>query len=434
MMAEKVEIIPATMPAHAARKTCGAGRKVRVAAYCRVSTAEECQKNSYRNQIAYYTKLIGANPDWEMVAVFADEGLSGTQAKNRKQFGRMIRACVSGKIDVVLCKSISRFARNTVDCLGHVRKLKGLGVAVIFEKENINTLAVNSEFIISLYASFAQAESESISKNITWGIEKKFREGNVRYKMDQTLGYRLVAGKPVVIESEACVVREIFELFAGGVGLGQIARLMTSRGVVRRCGSSVWSRRNVEVILRNEKYAGMCIMQKTFTVDCLTHERALNRGQKAKYVVRGAHEAIVSEGLFEQVQKRLERRGCESGIESGSERGGGRVGVKKSRPSYLLNQLLVCPYCGAHYRRVIWQSCGARYGVWRCSGRLDGGRLVCPDSVSLRESWVQEHLCELIADRWPDLEMPEFDETVVEQVVKRVIVWAKDKVEVEFWE
>ena len=164
--------------------------KQRVAAYCRVSTDEDNQQNSYRTQIAYYKSVIASNPDWKMVAIYADEGLSGTQTRNRTQFNHMIRMCRRGGIDIILCKSISRFARNTVDCLVYVRELKNCGVTVIFEKENINTMAANSEFTLSLFASFAQAESESISKNITWGIEKSFRDGKIRYRLEQTMGCR----------------------------------------------------------------------------------------------------------------------------------------------------------------------------------------------------------------------------------------------------
>ena len=232
--------------------------KQRVAAYCRVSTDEDNQQNSYRTQISYYKSLIEANPEWEMVAIYADEGLSGTQTRNRTQFNRMIRKCRRGGIDIILCKSISRFARNTVDCLVYVRELKSRGVTVIFEKENINTMAVNSEFTLSLYASFAQAESESISKNITWGIEKSFRDGKFRYRLEQTMGYRLGEdSKPKIVEEEAVHVREIFQMFANGCSMGQIANRMTEEGVVRRCGSSRWSRKNVEMILKNEKYIFM---------------------------------------------------------------------------------------------------------------------------------------------------------------------------------
>ena len=182
--AENVRLIPAKTR----EELIPCGKHLRVAAYCRVSTGDAEQLNSFETQIAYYTDYIGSKPEWTMVGIFADEGISGTQIDKRVQFNKMIHQCRRGKIDLILCKSISRFARNTVDCLDYVRELKRLGVAVHFEKENINTLSVSSEFAITLYASFAQAESESMSRNIIWGIEKSFREGRVRYQMRQTLG------------------------------------------------------------------------------------------------------------------------------------------------------------------------------------------------------------------------------------------------------
>ena len=363
------------------------GLKKRVAAYCRVSTDEGNQLNSYKTQIAYYKSLISANPDWEMVAIYADEGLSGTQTRNRTQFNRMIRMCRRGRIDIILCKSISRFARNTVDCLIYVRELKSRGVTVIFEKENINTMAANSEFTLSLFASFAQAESESISRNITWGIEKSFREGKIRYRLEQTMGYRLGAdGKPEIIEDEAVHVREIFKMFADGFSMGQIANHMTEKGVIRRCGSANWSRKNVEMILRNEKYVGRVIQQKTFTQDCLTHKRIRNTGQKPQYVYDHVHPAIIDEETFEKVRQEFARRSLEA------EQKKAAISRRKDYTRYALNGLLVCPWCGANYRRTIWKSGNTRYGVWRCGNRLEGGKLRCAKSVSLKETELQKAL------------------------------------------
>jgi len=368
-------------------KTTEEVTRQKVAAYCRVSTDEDNQQNSYRTQIAYYKSVIAANPDWEMVAIYADEGLSGTQTKNRTQFNRMIRMCRRGKIDIILCKSISRFARNTVDCLVYVRELKSRGITVIFEKENINTMAVNSEFTLSLYASFAQAESESISKNITWGIEKSFRDGKIRYRLEQTLGYRLGAdGKPEIVEEEATHVREIFRMFAEGFSMGQIANRMTELGVVRRCGSAIWSRKNVEMILRNEKYIGQVILQKTFTKDCLTHKRIRNTGQKPQYVYDHAHPAIIDEETFHKVQQEFLRRSQEA------EQKKNAALRRKEHTRYALNGLLTCPWCGENYRRVIWKNGDTRYGVWRCGNRLEGGKLRCEKSVSLKETELQKTL------------------------------------------
>lgn len=196
-------------------------QQLRVAAYCRVSTEQEEQQSSYQVQIAYYTDLINRKKEWSLVGIFADEGISGTQTKNRTEFKRMIRMCKNKKIDLVITKSISRFARNTVDCLEYVRQLKDLGIGVIFEKENINTLTMTSEFMIALYGSFAQAESESISKNVSWGKEKAYREGKVQFQYKHLLGYkRGDDGEPEIVPEEAETVRLIFKLFKSCWNIG----------------------------------------------------------------------------------------------------------------------------------------------------------------------------------------------------------------------
>ena len=285
------------------------GITAKVAAYCRVSTEQENQQNSYATQISYYTDYITSNPDWQLAGIYADEGISGTMTKNRTQFNKMIRAAKNKKIDIILCKSISRFARNTVDCLDYVRELRSLGVTVIFEKENINTSSMSSEFAISLYASFAQAESESISKNITWGIERSFREGNVRYKFDQMLGYRLDENKqPCIVEDEAEIVRLIFSDYAMGYGATKIARKLTEMGARRRNGSTQWTRNHVYQVLKNEKYVGDAILQKTYTANCLTHDRRKNNGQKPKYFIQDCHEAIVDRSTYDTVRLELEKK------------------------------------------------------------------------------------------------------------------------------
>ena len=208
--ASNVRIIPAKAQTEISRSKY---QQLRVAAYCRVSTEQEEQQNSYQVQIAYYTDLINRKKEWSLVGIFADEGISGTQTKKRTEFNRMIRMCKNKKIDLVITKSISRFARNTVDCLEYVRQLKNLGIGVIFEKENINTLTMTSEFMIALYGSFAQAESESISKNVSWGKEKAYREGKVQFQYQNLLGYRKgTDGKPEIVPEEAETVKLILKL------------------------------------------------------------------------------------------------------------------------------------------------------------------------------------------------------------------------------
>lgn len=282
---------------------------IKVAAYCRVSTGEKNQQNSYAVQISYYNEYIRSKPNWRFAGIFADEGITGTQTKNRKQFAKMIRAAKCGKIDLILCKSISRFARNTVDCLDYIRELKALGVAVLFEKEHINTSSMTSEFVISLFASFAQAESESISQNTIWGIQKTFRKGIVHYKVNQMLGYRLGAdNKPYIIEEEAVFVRYIFNKYATGVSCSEIAASLTKMNAVRRNGSSNWTRHNVYQILKNEKYVGDAIMQKTYTENCITHDRRKNKGQRPMYLVQNCHDPIIDRATYNAVRLELDRR------------------------------------------------------------------------------------------------------------------------------
>ena len=378
-ISENVTIIPAI-----SRKSLStdSNRLTRVAAYCRVSTEEENQKNSYAAQISYYTEYSNSAPEWKLVGIFADEGISGTRTKKRAQFNSMMELARKNKIDIILCKSISRFARNTVDCLDCIRELKSLGVTVIFEKENINTSTVSSEFAISLYASFAQAESESISKNVTWGIERSFREGNVRYQMGRTLGYRMGAdGKPYIVEDEAQTVRKIFSLYAEGHRAEEIAGLLTKEGAVRRNGSSVWERFHVYQILKNEKYVGDALLQKTYTVNCLTHERAKNCGQKPMYFVQNSHKGIIDRRTYDAVRLELEKRKRrrEYGKKQGSE-----FADPVFRTRYSLSRCLVCPYCGSYYKRCTWILKEGKVGMWRCKNRLTGNH--CPKSFSYRES------------------------------------------------
>lgn len=370
--------------------------KIRVAAYCRVSTDNENQLNSYQTQISYYTELINSNPEWELVGIFADEGLSGTQLAHRTEMNKLLVLARKNKVDLILCKSISRFARNTVDLLDTVRELKSIGVGVKFEKENIDTMNVNSEFIISLYASFAQAESESISKNVLWGIQKRFSEGNVRYNLTNTLGYRMGEdGVPVIVEEEAEVVREIFSSFAEGISMMEIAKSLTDRHIPRRNGETTWHRGNVFSILKSEKYVGDAIMQKSYTVDCLTHQRAINYGEKPKYYVRDAHPAIVDRETYDRVRLELAKRSCDAGRR--------RKTKGKYRTKYILNDIMYCPFCGARYMRTIWQTGGRSIGVWRCGTRMRLDKDKCRKSPSIHEDKLHKAIIgavnDVIADR-----------------------------------
>lgn len=387
--AANVTVIPALTPAELIQRN---HKQIKVAAYCRVSTDHEEQANSYHVQIEYYTNYINSNPEWCMAGIFADEGISGTQTKKRTEFNRMIRKCRQKKIDLILCKSISRFARNTVHCLEYIRELRSLGIGVIFEKENINTMKMNSEFIISLYGSFAQAESESISKNVTWGIEKSFREGRVKYEMSKTLGYRMGDdGKPYIIEEEAEIVRRIYRMYLDGMSMQGIADVMQAEGIKRRSGSSKWGRASVDYILKNEKYVGDAILQKTYTVDCITHKTAKNNGEKAKYVIHDCHDAIIDRDTYNRTQQELARR---ASVKKKSDKARTQQGRYSSM--YALTDILVCGECGTSYRRVVWTSHGKRLVVWRCISRLEHGTTYCKHSPSLNEEKLYKAIVQAI--------------------------------------
>ena len=394
------------------RTICG-DEQTRVAAYCRVSTEQENQQNSYATQIAYYTEHINSNPNWKLVGIYADEGISGTQTANRTEFNKMIRMAKRHKIDLILCKSISRFARNTVDCLEYVRQLKALGVTVIFEKENINTSSMTSEFAISLYASFAQAESESISKNITWGIEKQFKEGKVRYNFRQMLGYRLGDdGVPVIVENEAKTVRLIFKMYADGCSSSEIAKYLHENGYKRWNGETNWRRNHIYQILQNEKYVGDAVLQKTYTVNCITHERADNNGQKPKYYIKDCHPAIIDRDTFDKVKLELAKRRIDA-----------KRGIKekgKYHTKYCLSRLMVCPYCGARYKRTTWLVGGKKKPVWRCESRLS--KKPCPKSVSYYEEVLHKNIISAVNRMIEN----EDTETAIKRGIEKLQIQTKD--------
>ena len=284
-----VTIIPAKpLAARQAMK-----RQLRVAAYCRVSTEEEEQQSSYEAQCSYYTDKIMTNPEWTMAGIFADEGITGTSAKKRPEFLHMIHLCKQRKIDLVLTKSISRFSRNTVDCLKYIRILRGLGIGVVFEKENINTLESDSELIITLLGAFAQSESESISKNVSWGIRQAMREGKTHVQFEKLYGYSTdSAGNPQVIPEEGTVVAKIYERFLLGDSLRMVRDRLNAEGIPYR-SEKEWTMPAVRAILTNEKYCGDVLMQKTYISDCISKKVVKNTGQLPMYLVRDNHPAIV---------------------------------------------------------------------------------------------------------------------------------------------
>jgi len=378
-IAPNVTIIPAKMQTAENRDKY---HQLRVAAYCRVSTEQEEQQNSYQVQIAYYTDLINRKKEWTLVGIFADEGISGTQTKKRTEFNRMIRMCKNKKIDLVITKSISRFARNTVDCLEYVRLLKDLGIGVIFEKESINTLTMTSEFMIALYGSFAQAESESISKNVSWGKEKAYREGRVQFQYKHLLGYKRGGnGEPAIVPEEAETIRLIFKLFLDGYSMKEIAVTLKNMGKLNKYGDAEWRSNTISRILQNEKYVGDALLQKTYITDCITKKSRKNNGELPMYLVKNHHEPIISRADFNRVQEEMARRGAKKAIANKL----GKTEQGKYSAKYALSELLICGECGSHYRRVTWTAKGYKEIKWRCINRIQYGKKKCHDSPTVDE-------------------------------------------------
>ena len=377
----RVRVIPATKTQGAIHSTHD-GKK-RVAAYCRVSTDREEQLNSYEAQKSYYTQKIEESPDWEMAGIYADEGISGTSMKKRTEFKKMITACKRGRIDLIITKSLSRFARNTVDCLETVRLLKANGIGVYFEKENINTLTESSEFLITLFSGFAQAESESLSKNVAWGWRKSAEAGNVYFQYKRMLGYRKgTDGQPEIVPEEAEIIRRIYRRYLAGCSLGQIKQELEQDNIPTAQKVERWSSAVIHNILTNEKYMGDALLQKTYITDCITKKVKKNMGERPMYYVENNHPAIIPRETFDQVQKEMTRRSSKRKVLQKS----GKTELGKYSGKYALTELLVCGECGSPYKRVTWARNGKKRIVWRCVSRLEFGTKYCHNSPTLDES------------------------------------------------
>ena len=369
-----------------ATRQAEARRQLRVAAYCRVSTKEEDQANSYEVQKEYYTDKIMSNTAWTMAGIFADKGITGTSAKKREDFMRMIRHCRQKKIDVILTKSVSRFSRNTVDCLYYIRALKQLGIAVIFEKENINSLEEDSELRITLSGAFAQSESESISANVTWGKRRAMEAGKVSIQYKKLYGYR--KGKdsqPEIIPEQAEIVRWLYERYLTGASLRMIKDELEQQDVKCFEDSPKWSISRIRSILQNEKYCGDVLMQKTFRQDFINRKAIKNTGQLPMYLIENHHEGIVSREKYDAVQAEMARRNAAKSPSKNAV-----TGMSSYASKYALSERLVCGECGTLYRRCTWTRNGEKRVVWRCVSRLDYGKKYCHNSPTLDEAPLQQ--------------------------------------------
>ncbi len=370
--------IPASLRENAGRKNTV--RKLRVAAYCRVSTEEEEQQGSFEIQKLYYTEKINSTPEWEVAGIYADDGISGVHTKKRDGFNQMIQDCKKRKIDLILTKSISRFARNTLDSIQYVRMLKQMGIAVVFEKENINTATMNSEMILTVLSAFAQAESESISQNVARGKRMGYKHGKFAFPYGRIIGYRKGAdGKPEIIPEQAEIIRLIFNSYLQGDSLQSIKAKLETAGALTARGNTAWSAQSIQRILQNEKYCGDVLLQKTFTEDVLTGVHKKNTGQLPQYYIENYHEGIVSKQMFREVQAEIARRNSKSAANQRKRRRG------RYNSKYALSERLFCGDCGSPYKRVTWNIHGRKQIVWRCVNRIEYGTKFCGSSPSIPE-------------------------------------------------
>lgn len=357
-MARKVTMIPQTINplTHLPNDTV---IKRRVAGYARVSTEQEEQQTSYAAQVDYYTKYIKKHGEWEFVKVYTDEGISATNTKHRDGFNQMITDALNGKIDLIITKSVSRFARNTVDSLSTIRKLKEHNVECYFEKEQIWTFDGKGELLITIMSSLAQEESRSISENVTWGHRKRMADGKVSLPYSCFLGYRKGAdGLPEIVPEEAKIVRFIYRSYLEGMTSYSICRELMKRGIPSPSGKEKWYASTVESILKNEKYKGSALLQKSFTTDFLTKKKKVNEGEVPQYYIDESHEAIIDPQDFEQVQLEMARRK--------------KLGKQYSGNS-LLAAKLVCADCGCFFGSKVWHSTSKyRRVIYQCNSKFKG--------------------------------------------------------------
>ena len=371
-------------------------RPKRVAAYCRVSTDREEQEHSFETQKAMYTEMIMMKPTWQMAGIYADEGITGTVAKKRPGFMKMIEDCRKGKIDMIVTKSVSRFSRNNLDCLMYVRELKQLGIPIIFEKEGINTIQVSSELLLTLFGALSQAESESISMNVKLGIRQSLKNGNVRFSYKTFLGYRKGAdGQPEIVPEQADIVRRIYNDFLAGATYLEIAKRLTEEHVPTMGGGNRWFSERIKSILKNEKYKGDALLQKTYITDPISKRVKKNNGELPMYYVENSHPAIIERRIFDRVQEEIARRAGKKKVkQTGTKTELGRYSGK-----YALTELLYCGECGTPYRRCTWSRDGKKKIVWRCVSRLDYGKKYCKNSPSVEESRLHNAIAAAITKK-----------------------------------
>jgi len=377
-MESNITVIPARKHVGNTLKKQEEHPKLRVAAYCRVSTDTDEQETSYTAQVEHYTEFIQKHPDWKLAGIFADDGISGTNVKKREEFNRMIDECMDGSIDMIITKSISRFARNTLDCLKYIRQLRDKNIPVFFEKENINSMDSKGEVLLTIMASLAQQESQSLSKNVKLGIQFRYQSGKVQVNHHRFMGYtKDKDGHLIIDETEAKVIKRIFREYLEGKSLKEIGNGLEADGILTGAGKNKWRPETIKKMLRNEKYMGDALLQKTYTTDFIEKTRVKNNGIVPQYYVENCHDAIIPKDIFMRAQTEMVRR---ANLHSGVNR---KKRVYSSK--YALSSLVYCSKCGEIYRRIAWNNRGKHSIVWRCCTRIEHGPSAC-DAETIKEA------------------------------------------------
>jgi len=364
-------------------------KKLNVAAYCRVSTSGPAQLRSLEIQIKTYTNMIRSHPDWIYAGVFYDVE-SGLRRNGRSELDKMLTKASKGKIDYIITKSISRVSRDTLEILKIIRFLRERGINMYFETEGLDSINVDKEFEITLRGMLAQDESRNTSENIQWGFQRKFEKGDIFTKYKNFMGYTCVDGEIVIVPEQAEFVRKIFDSYLNGLSFGQIKSYLESQGIKTVTGKEIWDTKTIQRMLKNEKYKGDTMLQKTFTEDFMTGKKSKNIGQRNRYYVRNSHPAIVSAEMFDKVQEEMTKRARLVIKDDGTM----ETSASKYNGKYLLGNLLVCSDCGAPYRRRTERG----KVVWRCATRIEKGKEACPHSPTLDEEWVKDKLTKNICD------------------------------------
>ena len=389
---EKVTIIPANPKR--AEPGQPANQKLRVAAYCRVSSEKDEQLNSFEVQVSYYTEKINSKAEWKFAGVYADEGITGTSMKRREDFKRMLRACREGRIDLILCKSVSRFGRNSVDVLRTIRALRERGIGVVFEKEGVDTRTMNSELILAFHSAFSQSESESIRENVSRGLRMAYAQGTITLPAT-AYGFRKGEDNGIAIDPEqAQVVRSIYQMFLDGHGLRTIKERLETRQIPSPKGKEQWSVATIRSILSNVKYKGDVLLQKTYKPSLFSDHAIENNGDLPKYYIAGCLPQILEPDIFDRAQEEMAKRVSKRPMSENAKTPFGRYSGK-----YALSTLVVCGECGALYRRITWHRRGKVKVVWRCGAHQDKAA-TCPNSPTIEETALQAAVMEAICHQY----------------------------------